>query len=221
MKHSFQNPYDEYLNFTRKSLRFIINYPFLCLKYRALSNHMSNKITTEILDALRNGDHKAFEVVFITYFKKIKLFIFGYIKSEEDAEELAEDLFVTLWTKRQSIDTSKSFSAFMHTMARNAAINFLERKYIHQIYLSNATFQELTSTAEDDMIAKELGLQIDDVVDSMPAQRKQIYNLSRNEGLSNEEIALRLNTTKRNVESQLSLALKEIRKTISLFFLFI
>jgi len=182
---------------------------------------MSNKITTEILDALRNGDHKAFEVVFITYFKKIKLFIFGYIKSEEDAEELAEDLFVTLWTKRQSIDTSKSFSAFMHTMARNAAINFLERKYIHQIYLSNATFQELTPTAEDDMIAKELGLQIDDVVDSMPAQRKQIYNLSRNEGLSNEEIALRLNTTKRNVESQLSLALKEIRKTISLFFLFI
>jgi len=221
LKHSFQNPYDEYLNFTRKSLRFTINYPFLCLKYRALSNHMSNKITTEILDALRNGDHKAFEVVFITYFKKIKLFIFGYIKSEEDAEELAEDLFVTLWTKRQSIDTSKSFSAFMHTMARNAAINFLERKYIHQIYLSNATFQELTSTAEDDMIAKELGLQIDDVVDSMPAQRKQIYNLSRNEGLSNEEIALRLNTTKRNVESQLSLALKEIRKTISLFFLFI
>lgn len=221
MKHSFQNPYDEYLNFTRKSLLFPINYPFLCLKYRALSNHMSNKITTEILDALRNGDHKAFEVVFITYFKKIKLFIFGYIKSEEDAEELAEDLFVTLWTKRQSIDTSKSFSAFMHTMARNAAINFLERKYIHQIYLSNATFQELTSTAEDDMIAKELGLQIDDVVDSMPAQRKQIYNLSRNEGLSNEEIALRLNTTKRNVESQLSLALKEIRKTISLFFLFI
>jgi len=221
LKHSFQNPYDEYLNFTRKSLLFPINYPFLCLKYRALSNHMSNKITTEILDALRNGDHKAFEVVFITYFKKIKLFIFGYIKSEEDAEELAEDLFVTLWTKRQSIDTSKSFSAFMHTMARNAAINFLERKYIHQIYLSNATFQELTSTAEDDMIAKELGLQIDDVVDSMPAQRKQIYNLSRNEGLSNEEIALRLNTTKRNVESQLSLALKEIRKTISLFFLFI
>jgi RNA polymerase sigma-70 factor (ECF subfamily) len=182
---------------------------------------MSNKITTEILDALRNGDHKAFEVVFITYFKKIKLFIFGYIKSVEDAEELAEDLFVTLWTKRQSIDISKSFSAFMHTMARNAAINFLERKYIHQIYLSNATFQELTSTAEDDMIAKELGLQIDEVVDSMPAQRKQIYNLSRNEGLSNEEIALRLNTTKRNVESQLSLALKEIRKTISLFFLFI
>lgn len=53
----------------------------------------------------------------------------------------------------------------------------------------------------------------------MPEQRKQIYILSRNKGLNNTEIADRLNTTKRNVESQLSLALKEIRKAISVFFL--
>ena len=51
----------------------------------------------------------------------------------------------------------------------------------------------------------------------MPEQRRMIYTLSRNEGLSNAEIAERLNTTKRNVESQLSLALKEIRKVISCF----
>ena len=56
-------------------------------------------------------------------------------------------------------------------------------------------------------------------LEKMPEQRKKIYILSRNEGLSNEEIATQLNTTKRNVESQLSLALKEIRKTISCFFL--
>ena len=62
-------------------------------------------------------------------------------------------------------------------------------------------------------------LLIDDTVEKMPEQRKKIYILSRNEGLSNEEIATQLNTTKRNVESQLSLALKEIRKTISCFFL--
>ena len=53
----------------------------------------------------------------------------------------------------------------------------------------------------------------------MPEQRKMIYTLSRQEGLSNAEIAIQLNTTKRNVESQLSLALKEIRKAISCFLL--
>lgn len=182
---------------------------------------MSDKIKTEVIEALREGDPKAFEVVFLTYFGKIQEFIFGYIRSEEEAEELAEELFVTLWMKRRSIDTSKSFNAWMHTIARNAALNFLKRKYTYDALLSDTSFSELSATAEDEWIAKELEQQIDRLIDQMPVQRKQIYKLSRNEGLSNEEIAVRLQTTKRNVESQLSLALKEIRKAILSFFLLV
>ena len=126
---------------------------------------------------------------------------------------------MNLWINRHSIDISKSFDSFLHTVARNSAINFLKHKYVEDAYLNNIPGQECSSTSEEDLIAKELGLLIDDTVEKMPEQRKKIYILSRNEGLSNEEIAAQLNTTKRNVESQLSLALKEIRKTISCFFL--
>lgn len=180
---------------------------------------MSNKIEIKTLEALKQGDHKAFEMVFITYYNKIKVFIYGYIKSESDAEELTEDLFVDLWENRENINTSKSFNSYLHTIARNAAINFLKHKYVHDAYFDTIQNTEYSSTSEEDLIAKELGLLIDDVVDSMPEQRKQIYLLSRNDGLNNTEIAEKLNTTKRNVESQLSLALKEIRKAISLFFI--
>lgn len=180
---------------------------------------MSNKIEKQTLEALQQGSHKAFEVVFIAYYGKTKAFIYGYIKSEPDAEELTEDLFVNLWINHLSIDTAKSFDSFLHTIARNAALNFLKHKYVQDTYLSNARNQEYGSTSEEDLIAKELGLLIDDTVEGMPKQRRKIYMLSRNEGLSNDEIATRLNTTKRNVESQLSLALKEIRKAISCFFL--
>ena len=136
-----------------------------------------------------------------------------------DAEELTEDLFVNLWMNRHSVDISRSFDSYLHTIARNSAINFLKHKYVEDTYLSSVQQQECSSTSEEDLITKELGLLIDDTVEKMPEQRRKIYMLSRNEGLSNEEIAVRLNTTKRNVESQLSLALKEIRKTISYFFL--
>ena len=180
---------------------------------------MNHPIDIKTLEALRNGDHKAFETIFVNYYNRTRNFIFGYIKSESDAEELAEDLFVNLWMNRQSIDTSKSFHAYLHTIARNTSINFLKHKYLHDNYLNYTKEGECSSTSEEDFIAKELGLFIDRVVDKMPEQRRRIYELSRNEGLSNAEIAERLGPTKRNVESQLSLALKEIRKAISIFFL--
>jgi RNA polymerase sigma-70 factor (ECF subfamily) len=179
---------------------------------------MSNNIDIKTLEALKNGNHQAFETVFIAYYSKTRNFIYEYLKSELDAEELTEELFVSLWENRANINTSKSFNSYLHTIAYNTAINFIKHKYVKDSYLSNISEVGYSHTTEEELIAKELGLLIDDTVSQMPEQRKQIYVLSRNEGLSNSEIAEKLNTTKRNVESQLSLALKEIRKTISSFF---
>ena len=170
---------------------------------------MNNNIDIKTLEAFQDGNHKAFETIFIAYYNKTKTFIDGYIKSEPDAEELTEDLFVNLWINRHSIDTSRSFNSYLHTIARNAAINFLKHKYVCDAYLNNNQETGYSSTSEEDLIAKELEMLIDELVGGMPEQRRMIYTLSRNEGLSNAEIAERLNTTKRNVESQLSLALKE------------
>lgn len=181
---------------------------------------MNRSIDIKTIEALRLGNHKAFEIIFITYYNKIKTFIFNYIKSEIDSEELAEDIFANIWFNRQSIDTGKSFESFLHTIARNTALNFLKHKYVHDAYVHSLINPECTTpTSEENLIAKELGLLIDDVVEKMPNQRRRIYQLSRKDGLSNEEISTKLNTTKRNVESQLSLALKDIRKVISLFFI--
>lgn len=158
---------------------------------------MNKDIDIKTLEALRHGSHEAFETVFVTYYHQTKAFIYGYLKSEPDAEELAEDLFVNLWINHPSIDASKSFNSYLHTIARNAAINFLKHKYVRDTYLNEIQSAEFSSTSEEDLIAKELGLLIDDTVEKMPEQRKRIYALSRKEGLSNEEIATRLHTTKR------------------------
>lgn len=181
---------------------------------------MGNTIAPETIDALQKGEPKAFEKVFIAYFNKIKVFIAGYIKSDVDAEELAEELFVNLWINHELIDVTKSFNSYMHTIARNAAFNFLRHKFVQQSYVNNPNKSESGYSAEDELIAKETSLLINMAVDKMPEQRKKIYQLSRNQGLKNEEIAIQLNTSKRNVESQLSLALKELRKVISSVFLF-
>lgn len=180
-----------------------------------------NTISENTLNLLREGNHKAFEEVFMAYFDKIKLLIFGYIKSEVDAEELTEDIFVNLWINHTSIDPSRSFSSYMHTIARNAALNFLRHKFIRESHEYNSVGLESDFSSEDKLIAKETALLIEMAIEKMPEKRKKIYQLSREEGLNNEEIAIRLNITKTNVESQLSLALKDIRKVIASVFLFI
>jgi len=173
-----------------------------------------DSISKNTLNELREGNHKAFEKVFIVYYNKIKTFIFGYVKSDVDAEELAEDIFVRLWINRESIDVARSFSSYMHTVARNSALNFLKHKFVHESYQNSLDKSECSYSPEDSLIAKETILLIEMAVEKMPEQRKKIYQLSRNQGLKNEEIALLLNTTKRNVESQLSLALKDLRRAI-------
>lgn len=182
---------------------------------------MDDTITKEVLLSLQDGDHKAFEMVFVAYFDKVKYFVERIIRSEDEAEELAQDIFVKLWVNRKAIDIQKSFSGFLFTMAHNASFNYLKHKDVQNNYLSTNDLSEEVDSTEEMMYAKEIALLIEMTVNRMPAQRKNIFQLSRNEGLSNDEIASRLHISKKTVENQLSLALKELRKVITLFIVFI
>lgn len=171
----------------------------------------------KILDCLRKGDTKAFEHVFLSYHTKIKHFICSLIKSEDDAEDLTQDIFMKLWHSRGMIDTQKSFSSYMYTMARNAAFNHIKHKNVCDSYAGRVTVSDTATgiTPEDIIYAEEINLLAEMVVSQMPAQREKIYRLSRHEGLSNEEIATRLKISKKTVENQISIALKSIRKVIT------
>jgi len=182
---------------------------------------MSHTIGTDIIIALQQGDHKAFETIFVAYYDRMRLFIDGYIKSEDEAEDITEELFVNLWSNRQSLDTNKSFNSYLHTIARNAAINFLKNRLVRDAYTAHYPQVETAYSSEEELIAREVELLIDMAVEKMPSQRREIYLLSRKEGLKNEEIALRLHTTKRNIESQLSQALKELRKVVTTFLMLV
>jgi len=168
------------------------------------------KINESILSALQKGNHQAFEKVFILYYKKVKIFILGYVKTMADAEDLTEETFLGLWLNHSSINTEKSFDSYLYTVAKNKALNYLKRKYASKTIIEMQTPSTFSHSPEDEYIALEKALLIEMIVEKMPAQRKKIYQL-RQQGLSNDEIAKEIETTKRNVESQVSLALKEVR----------
>jgi RNA polymerase sigma-70 factor (ECF subfamily) len=177
------------------------------------------KIDPSILSALKKGSHPAFEKVFIFYYNKVRSFIVGYVKTMADAEDLAEEIFVGLWLNHKSIDLGKSFDSYIYTIAKNKALNFLKRKNATKTILEMQTPSFFFHSPEEEYIALEKSIFIEMIVEKMPHQRKKVYQL-RQQGLSNKEIAKELETTQRNVESQISLALKEVRNALK-FYLFI
>ncbi len=105
-------------------------------------------------------------------------------------------------------------------MAKNAVINQIKRDLYHNEYIKYETAKSEDFSLEEEIFAKEIRLLIDLTVTKMPDQRRRIYNMSRVEGLKNDEIAEKLHISKKTVENHLNMALKEIRKSISFMLLF-
>ena len=173
------------------------------------------------IEALRNGNHKAFEKVFLAYFDKVKYLLTGLLRSESDAEELAQDIFVRLWMNHTSIDPNKAFSTYLYTTTRNTALNYLKHKLVEENYKNSFnSLDEEADSSDEILFAKEINLLVEMAVCKMPVQRKKIYQMSREKGISNNEIAEELGISKKTVENQLSLALQEIKRVISAFLIF-
>lgn len=176
---------------------------------------MNFDLESVFLKKLASGDHDAFHSIFVKYFSKTRFFISSIIKSDAVAEELAQDVFVKIWVNREELPELKSFSSYLYRIAKNTAINYLNRRYLEEKYIQTQTvIDEKYVSIEEDMYVKDIELLVQLVVDTMPPQRKRIFEMSRHENIDNNEIALRLNISKKTVENHLNLALKEIRKIL-------
>jgi RNA polymerase sigma-70 factor (ECF subfamily) len=166
---------------------------------------------------IAQGDHEAFRALFMLYFPKVKFFIARLVKSDAVAEELAQDIFVKIWEKRQTLTALQSFNAYIYRMAKNTVLNHFQHEYIKAKYAGQVA-SESTLSPDELFQAKEAELLVQLTVAKMPAQRKKIFELSRASLLKNEEIAQRLQLSKKTVENHLNLALKEIRDVLKNLF---
>lgn len=172
---------------------------------------------------IQQDSEYAFKQLYQIYYAKVVSFITGIIKERDIAKDLAQDIFINLWLNRKKLDISKNIQNYIFVASRNAAINYLKK----ELAFSHGTIEAIqedvrtSDTAEDNLFAKEISLLIEMVVSEMPKQRQLIYRLSKEQGLSNEEIASKLGISKRSVENQISMALKEIKRAISFYLIFL
>ena len=179
---------------------------------------MKNQRDIELLKEIGNDNHEAFNDLFTFYYPKVKNFLFGFLKNEENSRDLAQDIFVKLWQNRQSLSHIESFQSYLFRMAKNMICNYFEHELIKENYKEKVIKSSInySDIIEDDIYAEELSIMLDLVVEKMPEQRRRIFKMSRKEGLSNEDIANKLNISKRTVENHMTAALTELRKIVYL-----
>ena len=176
-----------------------------------------NEEEQRLAQELATGSRKAFQEIFMRYYPKVRYFVLGLVKSEEDAEDLAQDIFAKLWTNRAAFAEVRNLGVYLFVLSRNMTYNYIEARQLRQKWLYDRPFEEKDEHSPyEDLIAKDLTLLVELVVEGFPPQRKTIYKLSREAGLSNAEIAEKLGLQKKTVENHLNLALKELRKVLLL-----
>lgn len=163
-----------------------------------------------LLKLLREGDEHALKYLFDTYFASLCRFMNLYLKNTQEAEEHALDIFMYVWENRQTLDILISFKAYFFQAARNKCLNSLRsRKDIVSIDEVDLDYRELEDTSLE---VKELNELIQEAVMALPEKCREVFLSSRNENMTNQEIAEKMQVSVKTVEAQITKALKRIRE---------
>lgn len=172
---------------------------------------------TELFGRLAQGDERAFELIFHHYNPRLFPFVLNMVRSEEAAKELVQDIFVHLWIKRELLADVKHPTSYVFNIASNRTLNFLKQvknnaRLMEQL-AAGAT--ELSYQTEERLAFRETAGLVEAATAKLPDQRRRIWEMSRNEGLSHDEIAGQLGISSETVKKQISHAIRFIRQYLA------
>jgi RNA polymerase sigma-70 factor (ECF subfamily) len=165
---------------------------------------------------LKNDDRIAFEKLFQLYSERIYYFSIRYIKNKQEAEEITQEVFIRLWNRRLDLKLDLSFSSYLYMIAKNAVIDLLRKRQKELNYndeLSPGIDAKAYAT-NDSIEFKELNSLVSSSIAELPSKRRQIFLMSRDEGLTYKQIGEKLDISIKTVESHMRLALQQLRKSI-------
>jgi RNA polymerase sigma-70 factor (ECF subfamily) len=168
----------------------------------------------DLAQRVKLGEKTAFRQLFERYAPRIYRFSRSYLKNENDSEELVQNVFLKLWEKRDSLDTSQNLKAFIFKIAVNTIYDFVRRKNIEHAFEDYArlNYQSSENSTWHSVIYAEMEQNLHHLVAQLPEQQQKIFQLSKTDGLANDEIAKQLGLSKRTVENHLYRALAFLKK---------
>lgn len=181
----------------------------------------NNISDADLLTHLGKDDHAAFAAIYHRYKGILFMHAFKVLKDEEEANDLVQELFTTLWLRRDEISIISNLSGYLYQSIRNKCLDQIAHKAVKDRYVESlATFLENgVCITDEQMREKELSELIEKEISCLPVKMREVFELSRFKEYSYNEIAEELNISDKTVKKQVHNALQILRKKLDVSFL--
>lgn len=173
----------------------------------------------ELVRFMQNGDERVLTEIYNRYWDKMLAVAFNRLGNQEEAEECVQDVLYKFWNLRTDFFLTKvDLSNYLARAIRNQSFNILDRRYRERVKSETYTPAKDINllSPERQLIIRELQEQIDNSINALPPQCQLVFKLSRQDGLSNKEIAEKLNLSENTVKSHIKKANRDIQGDIEL-----
>ena len=168
-----------------------------------------------IFARIKDGDERAFERVFRAFYRPLCDYAVTMLGSEEDAEDVVQDLFTRVWADRQGMEVQESVKSYLFTAVRFGALNVLKRRAVEQKH--SASLAEFIEDLQRQDYSEEETRRVEsikEVLQTLPAQCRTVFTMSCLEGKKYSEIAGKLGITVNTVKSHVAKAYRDIRAAV-------
>ncbi len=167
----------------------------------------------DTLKLLREGNHKAFEELFETYFESLSRYAFSILRDSDEAQDIVQKVFFKLWDQHKELEIRTSVKSYLYRIVHNESLNFVHQRtnraeINHEICFYS---DDTTDNVSEQIIASDLQKAIDNALGELPPQCRKVFEMSRMEQKSYSEIAQNLTISVNTVENHISKALRQLR----------
>ncbi|WP_353197723.1 RNA polymerase sigma-70 factor, partial [Parapedobacter defluvii] len=173
---------------------------------------------TQLLEALRNGDVKAFEQIYLQMGEKLLHYVHSRVQNREVSEELVQEIFVSLWSRRHELGRGIVLEPYLFSAAKYKILSHIRSEKVRQRYAEHfALFvaQQHANTTADLLDMADLEAVIEERISTLPPKCQQAFRMSRFAHKSIAEIADEMDISARTVENYITKALKYLREALS------
>lgn len=169
---------------------------------------------------LKANGQEAFSEIYDRYWEQLYLYSIKRTNSKDVAFEITQEIFVSLWTKRNEIVFHTSLPGYLYAAARYQVIHYIKSSKLRADYLSDFTAfrrKQTDNSTEETLLLHELEKAVEKGLDGLPKRCQEIFRMSRQDHKTIKEISEQLNISHKTVENQLSFALKHLRVSLHEF----